>query len=425
MSAERAAPETPHTVPAPSALSSGALPPIHRDPQFRRLWMVGMVVSLTRWLEILAFAVFTYEHTQSALWVASLMTLRMLPLALFGLALGALAVRMSRRKVLLVAHAAMFATTGGLLLLSVFGQVEVWHLATASAINGVLWACDMPMRRGLIGDIAGPGRMVHAMSLDAVASSACRLIGPGLGGLLIARGGLPAVFLCSALLYLPVLVGLARLTEPRTADNAAKTSLAALLVGGFQAARESPQLLAALWLTILFNLFAWPVLSMVPVIGQAQLQLDPQGVGLLASLDGVGALLGALLLSTVAARLRHGRVYLCAIVCFLLLQMVLAWSPQVLLTGAALVALGMAQASFAVMQSTLVYTAAPESRRAGAMGLMTMCIGASPLGFLGVGALAERLGAPAATLVCAVCGLVGVALTWPVCRACLREPARP
>jgi hypothetical protein len=57
------------------------------------------------------------------------------------------------------------------------------------------------------------------------------------------------------------------------------------------------------------------------------------------------------------------------------------------------------------------------------MGLMTMCIGASPLGFLAVGALAERLGAPMATLVCGICGLVGVALTWPLCRACLREPA--
>jgi hypothetical protein len=56
------------------------------------------LVSLIRWLEILAFAVFTYDHTQSALWVASLMMLRMLPLALFGLALGALAARVSRRR---------------------------------------------------------------------------------------------------------------------------------------------------------------------------------------------------------------------------------------------------------------------------------------------------------------------------------------
>ena len=398
--------------------------PIHRDPQYQRLWAVGMSAGVIRWVEVLAYAVFTYEQTESALWVASLMMLRMLPLALFGVSLGALAARLSRRKVLLVVHVALFANTVGLLLMSLYGRVEVWHLAAASALSGVLWACDMPMRRGLMGDIAGPQRMAQAMSLDVVAASVCRLIGPGLGGLLIARGGLTGVFLCLALLYLPGLLALAHLREPRAAVLSARKSLAALFTGGLQAARESPQLRAALWLTILFNLFAWPVLSMVPVIGHERLQLDPQGLGLLASLEGVGSLLGALLLSLGASRWGHGRVFLGAVVSFMLLQIVLAWSPQVLITGAALLALGCVQAGFAVMQSTLVYTAAPEPRRAEAMGLMTMCIGVSPLGFLAVGALAERIGAPAATLVFAVCGLLGVALSWPMCRACLFEPTR-
>jgi MFS family permease len=397
--------------------------PVYRDPQFRKLWLVGMLVSLIRWLEILAYAVFTYDHTQSALWVASLMTLRMLPLALFGLALGALAARVSRRRVLLLTHAALLAISLVLLLLSAFGTIEVWHLALASALHGTVWACDMPMRRALMGDIAGPGRVAQAMSLDAVTSNACRLVGPALGGFLIAHGGLTAVFAVIALIFVPVLVALARLVEPRVEPADHKLSLGAMLTGGFQAARESPLLLAALWLTILFNLFAWPILSMVPVIGREQLQLDPQGVGLLASLDGIGALLGALLLSTVASRLRHGPVYLGAVVGFLLLQMLLAWSTLAWVAGMTLFALGVVQAGFAVMQTTLVYTATPVARRAEAMGLMTMCVGASPLGFLAVGALAERLGAPMATLVCGICGLVGVALTWPLCRACLREPA--
>lgn len=396
-----------------------------RDPQYQRLWALGTAVGLIRWVEVLAYAVFTYEQTESALWVASLMMLRMLPLALFGVSFGALAARLSRRKLLLTVHLGLFFSTLGLLLLSVFGRVEVWHLALASALSGVLWACDMPMRRGLMGDIAGPQRMAQAMSLDVVAASVCRLIGPGLGGLLIARGGLTGVFACLALLYLPGLLALAQLREPRPTGPAEPKSIAALFMGGVQAARESPQLRAALWLTILFNLFAWPVLSMVPVIGHERLHLDPQGLGLLASLEGVGSLLGALLLSLVASRWRHGLVFLVAVLSFLVLQMALAWSPQVLITGAALLALGGVQAGFGVMQSTLVYTAAPQARRAEAMGLMTMCIGVSPLGFVAVGALAEHLGASTAIFICALCGLLGVALTWPLCRACLREQSGP
>lgn len=398
-----------------------ALPPIYRDPEYRRLWAVGMLVGLTRWAEILAYAVFTYELTQSAFWVASLMMLRMLPLALLGMWLGVLAARLSRRRLLLAAYATMFATHLCLFLVSVWGHIEVWHLAVASAMHGVLWATDLPIRRGLMGDLAGPKRVAQAMSLDAVAASACRLLGPGLGGLLLANSGLTGMFLLSTLLYLPMLGALYKLREPRPVFSPTKRSIGALFMGGFAAARQSPLLLATLWLTMMFNLFAWPALSMVPVIGQERLQLDPQGVGLLASLEGVGAVLGALLLS-LAHRFRHGHIFLAGLLCFMVFQIVLALSGSWLLTAAALVVMGLSQTAFAVMQSTLAYTAAPPGRQAEAMGLMTMCIGVSPLGFLGVGALAQWLGAPTATLVCGLCGLLGVALTWPVCRACLREP---
>ena len=379
-------------------------------------------MSLIRWLEILAFAVFTYDQTKSALWVASLMMLRLLPLSLFGLALGAFASHMSRRRLLIVTHTVLFATCFLLLIVSVLGAIEVWHLAVASFINGIVWAGDMPLRRALMGDLAGEGRMVQAMSLDAVASNACRLIGPMLGGLLLAQGGLQAVLLCATLLYLPVLIALNGLTNSPPAHAAAtKLTTRKLLQRGLHAARESRPLQSILWITILFNLFAWPVLSMIPVIGRDQLQLDAQGVGLLASLDGIGSLLGALTLSYLARRLHHGPVYLGAVLLFLLLQVAFAWSHHVLLTGAILSVIGLVQAGFAVMQPTLVYSSVQADQRLDAMGLMTMCIGIAPLGFLAIGWLAVHLGAPMAALTCAVSGLVVMALTWPLCCACFKH----
>jgi MFS family permease len=218
------------------------------------------------------------------------MMLRLLPLSLFGLAIGALASHMSRRSLLIVTHAGLFATSLLLLIVSALGAIEVWHLAVASFINGIVWAGDMPLRRALMGDLAGHGRMVQAMSLDAVVSNACRLIGPMLGGLLLAQGGLQAVLLCATLLYLPVLAALRGLADPPPAQTAAtKPSVRDMLLGGLHTARASRPLQSTLWITVLFNLFGWPVLSMIPVIGRDQLHLDPQGVGLLASVDGIGA----------------------------------------------------------------------------------------------------------------------------------------
>jgi predicted MFS family arabinose efflux permease len=258
------------------------------------------------------------------------------------------------------------------------------------------------------------------MSVDAVAANACRLIGPGLGGLLLARGGLMAVLVCTTVCYLPVLAALHGLSRQVVVPDTARPTLRALLVRGVDAARASPALRAILWITILFNLFGWPVLSMVPVIGQVRLQLDAQGVGLLASVDGVGSLLGALVLTSFATRLRQGPLYLGAVVLFLVLQIALGWSWNVWLTASVLLVIGVAQAGFAVMQATLVYVAAPEDRRTEALGLMTMCIGVAPLGFLATGWLAELLGAPVAASVTALCGLAAIGLTWRLCRGCFQ-----
>lgn len=393
---------------------------IHHDPRFRRLWAMGMLTSLTRSMEMLAFGVIAYQLTHSALWVASLMMLRMLPLALFGLAWGAMAARISRRTALIVSQGTMLLTSLCLLVIASLGAIEVWHLAAASFISGAVWAGDMPMRRGLMGDIAGPSRMAHAMSLDAVAANACRLIGPAIGGLLLASGGLTAVFLCASILYLPSLAAVLGLSD-RPATYPARTGLRTILARGFQAARESARFRAALCITMLFNLFAWPVLSMVPVIGQSRLHLDTQGIGLLASMDSVGSLIGAIVLTMLSGRLRHGQVYVASVLCFLALQLLFAWSAHPVLTGAALLVMGLAQAGFAVMQVTLVYTAAPQDRRMEAMGLMTMCIGVSPLGFLAIGWLAERMGAPMASMTCALGGFVSLLLTWRVWQPCLRD----
>lgn len=394
--------------------------PIYRDSGFRRLWTVGLLGMLIRWLEILVFGVFTYQQTQSAIWVASMTMLRMLPMGLFGVLFGAVAARISRRAGLLVSQGALLATTLTLLLVSVLDALEVWHLAAASFISGIAWAADMPMRRGLIGDIAGAQRMGKAMALDAIANNACRLVGPSLGGLLLANGGMSSVLLLAALLYVPVLVAVMGLADRPASLHGSKPSLWSMLTGGFQAARDTPQLRAILCITMIFNLFCWPVLSMVPVIGQERLKLSTQGIGLLASMDGVGALLGAIVLMSLARQARYGHVYVGGVLLFLLTLPVFALSVHPIVTGVALLVIGVGQAGFAAMQATLVYVSAPVHKRLEALGLLTMCIGIAPVGFLAVGWLAGSFGAPTAAVVCSLLGLAGLVVTRRVWRLCLQ-----
>jgi len=395
--------------------------PIHRNPQVQRLLALGLLGSLIRWLEILAFGVFTYQQTGSAFWVASMTMLRMLPMGLFGIAFGALAARISRRRGLLVVQGSLLAITLTLLLVSKAGELEIWHLAVASFINGTAWAGDNPMRRGLIGDIAGALHMPRAMALDVVGNSGCRLGGPALGGVLLASGGMEAVLLVTTLLHLTGFVTTLALDESPARRNGSKSGTWSILVGGFQAAREFPRLAATLYMTLVFNIFGWPALSMVPVIGQERLGLSTQGIGVLGSMDGAGALVGAGVVIALARRISHSQVYVGGVAIFLAMLPVVAFSVHPVLTGAALMVIGVGQSGFSIMQATLVFTSVPTERRLEAMGMLTMCIGIAPLGFLAVGWLAGRYGAPAAMATCAIGGLLCLIATWPWWRVGLRE----
>ena len=177
----------------------GLTVPLFREPDFRRLWLVGLIVFAVRWLETLVVAVVVYQRTGSAFLVAMMTMLRLLPMGLFGAFLGAAAERWERRTSLLLVLLSLLLSSLVLALLAYAGRLEVWHLAVVSFWNGVGWATDNPVRRMMIGEVAGAVRMGRAMSFDIGANNASRMIGPIFGGLLLVSGGVTGAFALAAM----------------------------------------------------------------------------------------------------------------------------------------------------------------------------------------------------------------------------------
>jgi MFS family permease len=166
-------------------------------PDFWRLWSVGLVVFTVRWLETVAVGVFVYQHSRSAFLVAMMTMLRLLPMGLFGAFIGAWAEKIERRITLIVVVMLMLTTSTVLVLLAYSGHLALWHLAAASFLNGLGWATDNPVRRVMIGDVVGGSQMSTAMSLDVGANNGGRMVGPTIGGLLLASVRIGGVFSCS------------------------------------------------------------------------------------------------------------------------------------------------------------------------------------------------------------------------------------
>ena len=91
----------------------------------------------------------------------------------------------------------MLLTSLVLAFLAWSDALEVWHVALASFVNGIAWTTDNPVRRTMIGEVVGPDRMSAAMSLDVGANNASRMLGPTLGGVLLATFGIGGAFAVS------------------------------------------------------------------------------------------------------------------------------------------------------------------------------------------------------------------------------------
>lgn len=377
------------------------------------LWLIGLVTFLLRWLEILVYGVYAYSETGSALIVAMLTMLRVLPLGLFGAVFGVIAERIVRRHALRISIAGLLLSAIVLCLMSIGGYLEVWHLAVASFVNGVAWSADNSVRRAMMGDVVGATRMDSAMSLEVGTSNATRLAGPSIGGLLLTYTGIQGIFLLALVAYA---IGLWAALQVRAHNSPAtgeRLSLGAGLMGAWTVLRADARFTGLLWLTVIFNLFGWPVLSLIPVIAHDRLGLSADGIGYLASMDGLGALLFAFVLLRISRPERQGKIYVAGVLVFLLMLPLFALATQVWVASLALLLVGCGQAGFAVMQATITYAVAPLDRRSQAMGIMTMCIGVGPLGFVFVGLLAETVGAAATALTCSIAGVLAITFSWP------------
>lgn len=381
-----------------------------RYTDYWRLWTVGFVVFVVRWLETVAIGVFVYQRTDSAFLVAMMTMLRMLPMGMLGAFLGAWAERVERRWSL-VGMVLMLGVTSMILgLLAVTNQLETWHMAVASLVNGLGWAADNPVRRVMIGDSVGANRMGAAMSLDVGASNATRMAGPALAGFLLACAGIDGVFAVSAGLYAVALVA-AWTVQYRNGESAPGGPVLARIREGLRLVRTDDRLVGTLLVTVIVNIFAWPFTSMIPVVGRDQLGLGPEGVGILASMDGVGAFLGALLLAVFVHPAWYGRTYCWGVLLYMTMLTVFALVPHPILAGLALILTGMGQAGFATMQATLVYQASPPEMRSRILGVLSVCVGSGPLGFVAIGMLADAVGANWATAASGIAGLVSMAVT--------------
>ena len=405
-------PQTP--VPASRGLIS-----LLSEADFRRVWIAGGVFGTIRWLEMLSVGIYVFDLTGSPFQVALMTFVRMVPMLLFGTIVGALAERLNRKWLLAGGLAVLSAVSALLWILALTGTIALWHIALGAFFNGIFWATDFPVRRTLLGEIAGTERMSSAMGTDAATNHATRVFGPVMGGLILDTIGLEGTYLFGAVLFAIAAMLVLGLRVGRPIARTSEWSVFANIVEGFRYIRSNRFLLGILAVTVIFNFWGFAFSSLAPVVGREVLRLSAFTIGLLLSTEAVGATLTAVAVAVVGPKRHHTEIYVGGTMVFLLGVLLFSLSHSLVFSLAALFVAGCGLAGFSAMQGTITLLAAPPDMRARVMGAVTLGIGIGPIGTLHVGFLADMFGAAMAITIIAAEGLIALGATlliWPELR---------
>jgi len=267
--------------------------------------------------------------------------------------------------------------------------------------------------------------------LDSVGMHTSKMIGPALAGALIAFTGvqgsyilLSAVMAVGCLLFLkvnqpdrPNQIAKSKISGGTSSDLAGSSERKLMrevfsnLSEGFKYAFSSQTIVAVIVITVFMNLLLFPYMQMVTVVSKNILYVGPLLMGILMASDGLGALVGSTLIASRNKMVYHGRIFLYGSILSLIALMVFSMSSWYLVSLPLLLILGIGTSGFGTMQSAIVLLVSRSELRGRALGVVTLAIGAGPIGSLVVGAVSEWIGPANALLFNSIIGLVLVCLS--------------
>ncbi len=358
-----------------------------RNPVYRRLWMAGWVWYVNRMMEMAVLSWLVLELTDSPSQVALVGVFRMAPMFLLGLVAGSVSDRFPRKYVMISTQIVNVVVVGGMFAVLVGGDVEPWHAYLATFLTGSAWAVDFSARRAYFAEIFRGDALTNSISLDVVALTGSSIVGPLFAGTIIELVDFSGSY--GLMLALYVAAGWVLFTIPKTQSmGEEKTPVLRQLKESVTMLGKNRALVAALTITVSLNFFGFPFLTMVPVIGRDVLGANAFLYGVLAGAAGIGSLTGAIIIASRQIR-NHGQVYSLGSAFMLGIMVLFALSEWYTVSLALLMVAGLGMAGFATMQPTIALRAVSPEMRGRAMGAIALGIGASPLGMLTVGWMAE------------------------------------
>jgi MFS family permease len=392
-----------------------------------RLYLSGQLVSLCgTWMQQIAQSWLVYRLTGSATALGIVSFAGQIPVFVLAPIAGVFSDRFSRYKIALFGQILLAILALALAVLTLFGDIRVWHIVVLGLAQGIILAFDMPARQSLVNQLVDAENLSNAIALNSSIVNAARILGPAVAGIVVATVGEGICFFINALSYLAVIWGLLLMKLPASPQSrAGSLSILGSLSEGASYIRDTLPVRDLLLLLGLIGLMGMPYITLMPVFAGEIIRGGAHALGMLMGAVGAGALIGALALARRSGILGLGKVIVAATSGFGVGLILFALSRMLWLSMAILVVVGFSWMMLIAASNTVLQTLAADDMRGRVMSLFSMMlVGMAPFGSLVCGSLADVMGAPITIMINGCfCALGGIMFGLRLPR--LREAALP
>ncbi len=372
-----------------------------------RLFFFGQLISVTgTWMQTVAqgwLLVTLVGKDQAIVYLGVLGALQFLPVLVLGLFGGIIVDVWPKRRTVIgtqLAAGILALILGGLVY---FNAVQVWHVFLLAFLLGLVNTVDMPARQSFVVEMVGTDDIANGIALNSAVFNGARIVGPALGGILIALLGTALCFILNGLSYGAVVIGLLAMRESElmpAARLAIPRSIGAVRAGlgeGLRYVWQTPVVLLAITVIGLVSTFGMNFNVVLPVMAAGVLNAGPSGFGILYASMGAGALTAALvvaMLSRPRLRVLVGGGLILGVS-----EIVLAGTSSFPIAATAVYFAGLGAIATAISANSLVQITVPGPLRGRVMSVYTTVFaGSTPFGNGLTGGLGGVWGTPAALL---------------------------
>jgi predicted MFS family arabinose efflux permease len=305
---------------------------------------------------------------------------------------GVITDRMPKRILLVITQSTAMVLAFILSVLVFTNTVRVWHIVTLAVIIGIVNAFDAPARQSMVVEMVGREDLSNAIALNSMTFNGARVVGPAIGGLLLAWVGAGWCFFINGFSFLAVIAGLLAMRFPPYHPVLSNKQPLQQFLEGVQYTRSRREILSLLILTAILSTFGTAYSSILPAFIVQVLHSDAAGYGTINAFVGIGAVTGALLLAQFGSRGKRGKILTWANFIYPIILALFAFNTIFSLALVLSFVLGMGFMFLFNNVNSLLQTRVTDQMRGRVMSLYTLSFfGFAPFGTLAIGAASEQL----------------------------------